>query len=180
MAEVSTLPARQRTAIGKNQVARLREEGLVPVVVYGQGGESQHLALDVADLDRELRHLNRVFVIESEGKTQPVFLQDIQYDVLGDFPLHCDLLRIDLETPLSVLVELTFVGVPKGAARGGQVVRDIGRLACNCKPAMIPNEIQVKVTSLDLGDEILAKDVELPEGTELNCPESTRVCRMPL
>ena len=180
MAEVSTLQARQRTAIGKNQIARLREEGLVPVVVYGQGGESEHLALDSADLDRELRHLNRVFVTETDGKTQPVFLQDIQYDVLGDFPLHCDLLRIDIEEPISVFVELTFVGVPKGAARGGQVVRDLGKLACKCKPALIPNEIQVKVADLDLGDEILAKDVELPEGTSLDCPDNTRVCRMPL
>lgn len=180
MAEVSTLPARQRTAIGKNQVARLREEGLVPVVVYGQGGESQHLALDAADLDRELRHLNRVFAIEVDGKSQPVFLQEIQYDVLGDFPLHCDLLRIDLDKPIPVFVELSFVGVPKGAARGGQIVRDLGKIACKCMPAQIPSEIEVRVQNVDLGDEVLAKDLKLPEGTELDCPENTRVCRMPL
>lgn len=180
MADVSTIPTQIRTAIGKRQLVRLRDEGLVPVVVYGQDGAPEHLSISMADLERELRAHNRVFVLQIDGKEQPVFLKDIHYDVLGDWPLHADLMRIDMDKPLSIFVELSFIGIPKGNARGGTLVKDSGKLAVNSMPALVPDEIEVKVGGVDLGDEILAKDVVLPEGTTLNCPPNQRICRMPL
>lgn len=180
MADVSTIPTQSRTALGKRKIQSLRDEGYVPVVVYGRDGGSENLQMAMPDLERELRAHNRVFILDVGGKQQPVFLQDIQYDVLGDFPLHADLLRIDLNEPIAVYVELSFLGIPKGNARGGTLVKDTGKLAVKSMPSLIPDEIEVRVADVDLGDEILAKDLALPEGTELNCPENFRVCRMPL
>lgn len=176
--EVTKIPATKRTAIGTRKVAHLREEGLVPAVIYGQGGEPEHVTVQSRDIDRELRKHHRVFHLTVEGKDEPVFLQDIQLDVLTDEPVHVDFLRIDLQKPMPVEVELLFVGIPPGLAKGGVMVRDHSRLKVLSLPTTIPEEIEVKVSGLDLDGEILAKEVELPAGVTLDCPPDTVICHI--
>jgi large subunit ribosomal protein L25 len=176
--EVTKIPATKRTEIGKRQVVRVREAGSIPVVVYGMGKEPEHLAVPGRDVERELRLRHRVFQLQVEGQDQAVFLQDLQADALTDQPLHIDFLRIDLDTPMHFEVELTFVGVPVGTAQGGVLTRDLNRLKIKALPAALPQEIEVKVVGVDVGDSILAKDLELPEGVMLDVPEDTTICHI--
>lgn len=176
--EVTTMPATTRSEIGKRHVVRVREAGRVPAVVYGMARDAQHVSIDVRDVERELRRRHRVFQLEVEGNRQPVFLKDLQLDALTDEPLHIDFLRIDLEKPMHIDVQLVFVGVPVGASKGGVMVRDVSRLKLKALPAAIPQEVEVKVNDLDVEGEILAGALDLPEGVTLDCPEGTVVCHM--
>jgi large subunit ribosomal protein L25 len=177
--EVTKMAASARQEIGKRAMKHVRGAGHVPAVVYGLGREPEHVSLNVRDVERELRHRHRVFRIEvGGGGEQPVFLQDIQLDALTDEPMHIDFLRIDLDKPIQTEVELVFLGVPAGAAKGGVLTRDMQRLKIKTLPAALPREIEVKVGALDLEDEIRAKDLKLPEGVELDISAETVVCHI--
>jgi large subunit ribosomal protein L25 len=176
--EVTKLPATKRAEKGKRHVVRVREAGRVPAVVYGMTEEPLHVSVDARDVERELRLRHRVFRLEVEGGEQPVYLKDLQLNALTDEPVHIDFLRIDLQKPMHVEVELTFVGIPAGASKGGVLVRDRSRVKLRSLPAAIPLEIEVKVGAVDIGDQIRAADLALPDGVELDMPGTTIVCHM--
>jgi large subunit ribosomal protein L25 len=176
--EVTKLPARKRAEIGKHHVAQVRAAGRVPGVVYGMTGEPEHVSVDARDLDRELRQRHRVFHLDVDGAQQSVYLQALQANALTDEPMHLDFLRIDLQKPMHVEVELVFVGVPAGAAQGGELSRDLHKVRLRSLPAAIPNEIEVKVGAVDVGGSIRAADLQLPPGVELDMPGDALVCHM--
>ena len=177
--DINTIVAEKRDALGKRAMVSLREQGRMPAVIYGQGGESCSVSLDYADFDRELRARHRVFKVKLDGKEEGVFLQDLQLDALTDEALHADFLRIDLNNPIPVTCELSFLGIPKGQAKGGTLVRHRRTIDLMCLPSAIPLEIEVRVGDVDLGDAIRAADLTLGEGVSLNCPENTMICNMP-
>jgi large subunit ribosomal protein L25 len=176
--EVTTLKGSARTALGKRQVARLRSTGMVPAVIYGGGGGPAHVEFSLRDLDRELRHHHRVFKLDVDGSIEGVYLQHVQFDQLTDEPMHIDFKRIDLEKPLEVEVELLFVGHPAGAAKGGQLVKDLHSLTVRSLPSAVPSELEVNINSLDLDTVITAAQVALPAGVSLRDEPDTVVCHM--
>ncbi|MBK8975093.1 MAG: 50S ribosomal protein L25 [Planctomycetes bacterium] len=177
--EVTTIRAHKRAETGKREVNAVRARGGVPAVMYGREGGPQHIVVDEQEMARELRAHHRVFELEVDGSKQPVYLQDVQYDVLSDRPLHVDFLRISMDQPIHLMVELTFIGVPKGTSKGGTLVKDATQLRVASLPAAIPHEIEVKVGNLDVGEELRARDIELPAGVTLDLPPQTLICRVP-
>lgn len=177
--EVTTLRAEARAESGSKQLRHLRAAGKVPAVLYGRGKDPVNLAVDAHVFGLELRERHKVFQLQTQGGTEAVLLKEVQYDHLGDTPMHLDFMRIDLNDPLRLRVELTFIGVPAGLAKGGTLVKDVSNLALKVLPAALPHHIEVKVAALNLGDEILAKDVELPTGVSLDCDPTLRVCHIP-
>lgn len=179
--EVTTLNAEDRKALGTKQVARLREAGRVPCVLYGDGGETVSLSLSETDVERELRKHHRVFRLVKGGKTQGVLIQDVQFDVITDRPLHIDFLRIDLDKPVQVEVEIVFVGHPVGLSKGGSLVRDRATILVESLPAAVPEDIKVGVKHMDIGDRILASEMQLPEGVTLGEGlGDEQICHLPM
>ncbi len=176
---VTNLKCEARTAVGTKQVARLRESGKVPAIVYGGPNEPQNLSIDVLDVERELRHHRRVFTLDLAGAQQGVYLQDAQFDVMSDEALHLDFIRIDLAQDLKLDIRLVFSGHAKGVAKGGSLVKDMLTVPLSCKSDSVPHSVEVLVGDMDLGSEILCKEIKLPEGCTLNCSEDAIAVHMP-
>ncbi len=177
--EISTIEVQPRNAKGRNQVARLRDEGLVPAVLYGAGKGTMNLTVLEREFERHVRQHHKVFKLRMDGKEQAIFLQDVQWDCLTDKPVHIDFMRIDLTKPLHVQVEAVFLGHPVGISHGSRLVKDVTDLKIECLPDRIPENVEIQVGHLDLGDHILAGDVELPEGVKIDMPADTVICHVP-
>lgn len=177
--KISTIEVGRRTAKGRHKMAKLRQEGMVPAVLYGGGGESINLAVSEREVQRHVRQHHKVFKLAMEGRQQAIFLQEVQWDCLTDRPLHLDFVRIDLNKPLHVTVEIAYLGHPVGISKGSRLVKDLTDLKVACLPEAIPEIIELRVAHLDMGDIILAKDIELPEGVTLDMPEDTSICHLP-
>jgi large subunit ribosomal protein L25 len=176
--EITTIDVERRSATGSAKVARLRDEGKVPAVLYGAGGDALTLAVGERDLQRHVRQHHKVFRLSMDGKEQAIFLQQVQWDCLTDRPLHVDFLRIDLSKPLNIVVELNYLGHPVGISKGGRLVRDLNEVKVTCLPEAIPESIAVQVGHLELSEKTTAADLEMPEGVVLDMPLETVVAHM--
>ena len=176
--EVATIKIQKRDETGTSRVRKLRDQNKVPGVLYGGGKANLPIAIDHDELTLHLRHHLRVYKLKMGTKTQGCYLKDVQWDVLTDEPLHVDFQRIDLEKPLPVEVEILYLGHPKGIAHGGHFVKDMVHVKIRCLPAVIPEDLEIKVEHLDLHEGILAGELELPEGCELDVPTDAVVCHM--
>ena len=91
------LTAVPRSDFGKGAARRIRREGNIPAVIYGQGTELLHIALPNHDLDLALRKPRVVITVEFEGKSILTKPRDIQRDPVKRSLEHVDLVIISAD-----------------------------------------------------------------------------------
>ncbi|HET6575725.1 MAG TPA: 50S ribosomal protein L25 [Fimbriiglobus sp.] len=176
MAEIATLTAQPRTAVGSRAAAKLRKQGLVPGVVYGHQQPVAHLAVKAEDLDRAIRVLHaRTFALTLDGATDTVLIKELQWDHLGKEMVHVDFERRDLTEKVKVVIPVELKGTPKSTG-GGVLDQPLHRLHIECELGKIPEAVRIDITNLTLGEPIHVRELTVPEGvTVLESPEAVVV-----
>jgi len=166
--EVARMKAERRSALGRNQIKKLRTEGWMPAVIYGgEGNEPVSIQISEWELDQHISKRHKVYSIELDGKSESVWLQAVEWKATTDRPLHADFLRIDFEQPWTCKVEISLIGHPAGLSKGGTLIKDNLVIKVKALPRALPAALELDVSHLDAGGSIRAKDVALPEGVEL-------------
>jgi len=170
MSDTLNLPAETRERAGKGASRALRREGRVPAVVYG--GKEEPLAIHVEEklLIKRLstgHFLNSIIEIEVGGKKLRTLPKDVAFHPVTDRPLHADFLRLSKDSTVHVNVPVLFINEEDspGLKRGGvlNIVRHELELICDADK--MPEDIQIDVTGLDIGDSIHISSVTLPKGS---------------
>jgi len=169
-----SLQAKPRRPI-KGVTNQLRRDGLLPVVLYGQGVESRPLAVPFKEVERILARgagRNTLIKLEVEGddaKGEPptVIIKDLQTDpVLGRY-IHADLLQISLKEKIKARIPFYLVGDEAVARDGGIVQHQMREVEVECLPTALPDHITVDLTGKGIGDSLCLGDLEVPEGVRL-------------
>ena len=170
MSEALTLPAEARERAGKGASRELRRQGRVPAVIYGGKEEPTPIHLEAKELVRQLgtgHFMNSIVMIEVGGKKVRTLPKDVALHPVTDRPLHVDFLRLAKDAKIQVAVPVVFINEEDspGLKKGGvlNVVRH--ELELVCESDKIPDDIQLDVTGLDVGDSIHISHVTLPEGS---------------
>jgi len=171
MSEQLTLSAETRERAGKGASRVLRREGRVPAVVYGNNEEPLSIHLEEKALVKALstgHFMNSVVMIDAGGAPARTLPKDVQFHPVTDRPLHVDFLRISEHSKVHVAVPIRFVDEEgsKGLKRGGVLNSVRHELELVCDAAEIPEEIQISLAGLDIGDSIHISHVKLPAGSE--------------
>ncbi|WP_164116744.1 50S ribosomal protein L25/general stress protein Ctc [Sphingorhabdus sp. Alg239-R122] len=171
MSDQLTLSAETREKAGKGASRALRREGRIPAVIYGDKQDAQPIHVEERELTKLLHtgHMMNSLVEITLGKDKIRTLpKDVALHPVSDRPLHADFLRLAKGATVEVAVPVVFVNQEEspGLKRGGvlNVVRHELDLVCDA--ARIPDEIELDVTGLEVGDSIHISAVSLPEGSE--------------
>lgn len=176
--EVAVMKAERRTALGRNQINKIREEGWMPAVVYGQGGEPESIQISEWELEKHLKARHKVFKLDVGGNQVEAFLQEVSYKAINDRPLHADFLRISFDKPLTMTVEVALLGHAAGLSRGGTLVKDNLKIEVSALPENLPEALEANISHLNAGDALRAKDLNLGEGVELAVKPELPICRV--
>lgn len=165
------LAAEHRTVTGK-KVARLRREGKVPAVVYGQGHASRPIQIDARELDLLRRHSGRNAILDltlGKGKPTPVMLQHVQEHPVTRRPVHVDLFAIKLTEEISVDVPVAFIGEAPAVKRdGGTLLHLRDHVTVRALPTDLPSVLEMDAERLvDFDTVISVGDLVMPPGVTL-------------
>jgi large subunit ribosomal protein L25 len=170
MAEASTLAVTARDRAGKGAARAERRAGRIPAVIYGGKADPVLISVEPKSLLREMNSgqlFSTVYTLDI-GKGERVLPRDVQYHPVTDRALHVDFLRVTAATKLAVEVAVVFINEEEcpGLKRGG--VLNIVRRAIEfyCRVDAIPNEIEIDLTGLEIGDGVHISMVKLPDGVE--------------
>lgn len=166
MADTEVLNVKVRELRGTANARRMREAGETPAVLYGLGKESVSLTVPTDELATVMRHGSHVVQLQGDVKDQAL-LKEIQWDALGVGVLHLDLTRVTAGQLVEVMLPVELRGEAPGINKGGVVSHQVHEAEVQCTPAMIPEKIEVNINELDVGQSILASEIELPEGVKL-------------
>jgi large subunit ribosomal protein L25 len=170
-----TIVAEGRDARGKNEARRLRAKGSMPAVVYGGSEGATAVAINPKELSRILHSKtghNTIFSLELTGNAAtPVMIVDWQFDPIKDSLLHVDLKRIDLTKRIAVKVPVITHGDPKGVKLQGGIREIVTReIEIECLPDEIPEQFDVDVVELMIGQNIRVSEIPLAGSMKLLSP----------
>lgn len=164
MSEVR-IQAEPRTEFGKGAARRVRRAHKVPVVLYGHGTEPRHLSMPGHDLMLALKAPNVLLRIDGLDESELAIPKAVQRDPIKGVLEHVDLLLVRRGEKVSVDIPLTIVG---DVVVDGMLAVQLNSLTVQAEATHIPNEFEVNVEGLAIGEQLTAADVKLPTGVELD------------
>ena len=168
MADQVALQAATGRELGSSSSRRLRREGKIPAVVYGLDSDPTPISLDYGAARVALSTdagLNALLNLEIDGNTELCLVKDLQRHVVRDEVTHIDFIRVDPNADFELEVPLVLVGEARAVANvSGMVDQAMFALAISTKPTSIPNEIEVDISEMEVGDTIRVDMLNLPEG----------------
>ena len=168
-----TLGATKRENFGKRASKRYRKEQLVPAVVYGASEENKSILINSFELTNQIKDpgfYSNVIDLKLGSEKMEVILKGLQRDPRKSHITHIDFLvvsqdkEIAVNVPLNFINEETCVGVKMS---GGILSHIITEIEISCLPKDIPENIQVDVANLDVGDSLHIGEIKLPTGAKL-------------
>lgn len=171
MPEVKLI-AELRTEFGKGAARRIRRADKVPAVLYGHGTDPIHIALPGHETLLALRTANALLSIEVDGSSQLALPKQVQRDPLRHTIEHVDLVIVRRGEKVTVDVAIHLVGE---AGPDTLVVVDHNTVPVEAEATQIPTQIVVSVEELPPGTQILARDLQLPDGSSVDLDPETLI-----
>ena len=174
MADITRLKGELRTEFGKGASRRLRRDFRVPAVVYGNGLDPMHVHVDILEFQAILRNegVNAVLELEIEGQDHLVMIKAVDQNVLTLDVDHADLLNVKRGEKVEVDVPVVFTGE---AAPSALVTQEADVITILADVLNIPEEISVDVEGKQIGDQIVAGDLQMPGNASLVSEEDTLI-----
>ncbi|MGH8011523.1 MAG: 50S ribosomal protein L25 [Candidatus Binataceae bacterium] len=155
--ETVDLACEKRATRPKGLANRLRHEGRVPAIIYGNSGVAAAIAVSAAELKSRVataarQRLIRLTSGSPEFDHKHVIIKEIQRAPVSGQILHADFYEVDLTRALRVSVPLKFTGRAAGVVDGGILQPLERQVEVECLPLEIPESVEVDVTGLGIHD----------------------------
>lgn len=169
----------------KDLLGSIRNNGMVPAVVYGARVENTMLSVPSVDFEKILKIAGEsstiVLEIKGEDKTSlpgdktdkvqkiDVLIHDLQVDPVKGNPIHIDFLAIDMDKPVEVNIPIEFTGIAPAEKDGlGSLVKVMYEIEIEALPKNLPHNVVVDLSVLvALNDQIHVSDIKLPKDVEM-------------
>ncbi len=174
MSDDINVQATSRSVLGKGASRRLRRENLVPGILYGADEDPEPINLKHNEVIKHLE--NELFysqlLMESVDGKEPIrtVLRDVQRHPHKQQILHLDFQRVVAGAELTLTVALHFIneetcyGVK---TEGGMITHNESEVGIACLPRNIPDNLEIDMAELKIGDSVHLSDIKLPEGVRL-------------
>jgi large subunit ribosomal protein L25 len=161
----------RRQGLGSNASRRLRAQGFVPAVLYGEAMESTSLVLSKKDIVQILKlesGENTIFKVSVEPDLYDAMIKELQVDPATDELLHVDLIRISMDKPIRVTIPVAHRGEPVGVKTEGGFVDFVTReVEVECLPRDIPESLTIDISELHINQSFKVLAMAVPAGVKV-------------
>lgn len=163
------LHADKRDVLGK-KVRFLRHSGTTPVHIFGHNVDSMALQCETLALKNVLTRAGKTriinLLIDRSDKPRTVMVREMQKDAISGDLLHVDLYQVNTTEKVKVQVPISFTGqAPALKSKDNLLEHTLTALTVECLPALIPDTIQVDISTLiEDNASIKIKEIKLEEG----------------
>jgi len=156
-----------RESTSKSASKKLRRDGYLIANLYGKGQENVNAAFKTGDFIKYLRNKEHlIFSVKVGDKDFNVVVQEYQKDPITSDLLHVDLLIAQEGVKQYFYVPIKVTGTPKGLKNKGVLIYHRRRIKVKSIPENLPDFFEINISDLDVGDNILIRDINMPEGVE--------------
>lgn len=170
-----SLSGSTRSDVGKKDAKRLRNAGHVPCIVYG-GKEEIKFSVAEPEFKDLIFNPNVAFVdLNIDGKVIKAVIQDVQYHPVSDAIYHVDFKELHDDKKIIMGIPVKVVGKSVGVTKGGKSQIKMRKLKVKALPGNMPENITLDITTLDIGQSIRVREIQLENVELLDVPNSVAV-----
>jgi len=172
-----TIKGSERENVGKKATKAVRDAGMVPCVIYG-GNQPVHFVAD----ERAFKDLvytpnAHTVVVELNGMSYNVIMQDIQFHPVSDKILHIDFFQLSDDKEIIMEVPVKVTGTSPGVLLGGVLRLNQRRLKVKALPKNLPDFVEANISELQMGNKLYVTKLEI-NNFKLMHPDNTVVCQV--
>jgi large subunit ribosomal protein L25 len=172
-----TIKGSERENVGKKATKAVRDAGMVPCVIYG-GNQPVHFVAD----ERAFKDLvytpnAHTVVVELNGTSYNVIMQDIQFHPVSDKILHIDFFQLSDDKEIIMEVPVKITGTSPGVLLGGVLRLNQRRLKVKALPKNLPDFVEASISELEMGNKLYVTKLET-NNFKLMHPDNTVVCQV--
>ncbi|MGP0566157.1 MULTISPECIES: 50S ribosomal protein L25 [unclassified Nitrospina] len=150
---------------------RLRAEGFLPGIIYGQE-DPVSITVNHKDLRKliEAYGINTLINLSVESDSVPkrtVIVKDHQSHPIREGWEHVDFYEVDMTEKIKTVVPILLDGKSPAEKLGGIVEQSLDELHIRCLPGDIPHDIKVDMTKVEMDQVVHVSDLPLPAGIEV-------------
>ena len=167
------LQANNRQATGKNQVKKLRNQELIPGVIYAKNEENVNVQFTARDFEKVLRQAgtSTIITLDIDGEGKEVLIKDFQTHPYKNEFLHVDFQAINQNETIRVTVPVVLVGRDDLKVDGGVLVQNLDDVEVECLPKYIPQTAEVNILDLEIGDNKVVADLDVAKDENIDVLE---------
>lgn len=170
MGDKLSLKLDERTVHGK-KVSKLRQEGIVPAVVYGADMEPISVQVEDGVFTKLYRQAGTYTPVHLTigSKTKIAMIKDIDRDPVRGSVRHVSFHAVNAKEPVIAEVPVHLVGEGESEAEkaGLIVLQALEKVEVKALPMDLPEAVEVSIVALkDAGDKVTLGDAKLPKGVE--------------
>lgn len=186
MAKQQKLAAQTRLSVGRSAVNKIKEQGLIPAVVYGGKDKPVSLSINAREISTILAHAtSEHFLVDLEindgGATTSrlALVQEVQHHPIKGDVLHVDFHAVKADEKLHAKIPVEAVGEAAGVKNFGGILEiSLHEIEVECLPKDLPEVITLDVSALGVGDAIHVQDIQFSEGVSARIDGELTVVRV--
>ena len=168
---LDTLQVELRQTKSRGELNKLRLNGFVPGVLYGDIETNINLSIKKNSLEKLLKFgnfMSKVIDIKVDGKDFKVLPRDIEFDKVTNQPIHIDFQKLSAGTKVVVWIPVRFINenICPGLKIGGVLNIVRRKVELRCPADQIPSELTVDLSKSEIGESIRISNVNLPENVK--------------
>ncbi|MEY3113060.1 MAG: hypothetical protein RJA85_709, partial [Pseudomonadota bacterium] len=165
------LEASERKINTKGDLKKLRLEGYLPGILYGDKEKNLPLSVKKILIKKMLESSNfmsSVIEMSISGSKHKVLTKDINFHPLNNEPIHIDFQKIKPGTKVTVNIPVKFINNENcpGLKMGGVLNIVRRKIELRCAAENIPAEIVVDLANKEMNESIHISSVKLPDGAK--------------
>ena len=156
-----------RDSMTKQATKTLRRDGYLIANIYGKGLENVSTAFKKNEFIKFLRNKETIaFDVTVAGTVYKVVVQEYQKCPLTSTLLHVDLMVAQPGVRASYKIPVVTKGLAVGIKNKGLLMIHTKRVPVKCTIEDLPENITIDVTDLDVGNNVLVRDLTLGDSVE--------------
>lgn len=176
------LQADKREATGKNSVKKIRNNELIPGVIYAKNQENVNVQFTARDFEKVLIQAgtSTIISLDINGEAQEVLIKDFQNHPYKNQFLHVDFQAIDQNETIRVTVPVVLVNRDDMVTVEGVLVQNLDDVEVECLPKYIPQTADIDVKEMQIGDNKTIADLDIfaNENITILADEAEVVCSL--
>ncbi|MGL4609831.1 MAG: 50S ribosomal protein L25 [Trueperaceae bacterium] len=144
-----------------------RGQGSLPGIVYNKE-MNVPVSVEMKAFDKVFRSQGTSSIIDLniDGQNQEVLVKAVQMDKRKRIPQHVDFYAVKAGQAVEVNIPITLVGTAEGVRDGGVLDVQKRDVLISILPRLIPQHIDVDISTLKIGDSLHVRDLKSTLPTE--------------
>lgn len=164
-----SLNVQSRDAIGSNRVNKLRNQGIIPAVVYHRGEETESVQVNEREFNKVFSKAGTSTLVDLNTEEGPmtVLIKEVQNHPVRGNIIHIDFQAVNMNETINVTVPVILRGRDEIRVQPSVLLQFIDEISVTCLPGDIPQTAEADVENMQIGDTLTVGDLDIAGNDKL-------------